>query len=63
MKHTSNMNRPDKPQLIMTLVNSIGAYKVKRQTSNISKPFILDSRSLYSGFPFPYFHCMEAGIN
>ena len=46
IKHTSNMNRPDKPQLIITLVNSIGANKVKRQTSNISKPLIPDSYSL-----------------
>jgi len=34
--------------LIITLVNSIGAYKVKRQTSNISKPFIPDALSLFS---------------
>ncbi len=56
IKHTSNMNRPDKPQLIITLVNSIGANKVKRQTSNISKPLIPDSCSLDSSFSSAYFH-------
>ncbi len=40
------MNRPDKPQLIITLVNSIGANKVKKQTSNINKTLIPDSYSL-----------------
>ncbi len=56
IKHTSNINRPDKPQLIITLVNSIGANKVKRQTSNINKILIPNFYSLYSSFSFPYFH-------
>lgn len=56
IKHTSNMNRSDKPRLIITLVNSIGAYRVKRQTSNISKLLIPDSYSLYSRFSSLYFH-------
>ena len=34
IKHTSNMNLPDRPQAIITLVNSTGPYKVKRQISN-----------------------------
>lgn len=50
------MKRPDKPQTIITLVNSIGAYKVKRQTSNINKPLIPDSCLLDSSFPSAYFH-------
>ncbi len=56
IKHTSNMSRPDKPQLIITLVNSIGANKVKRQTSNINKILIPNFCSLYSSFSSPYFH-------
>lgn len=56
IKHTSSMKRPDKPQSIITLVNSIGAYKVKRQTSNINKPLTPDSCSLDSSFSSAYFH-------
>jgi len=51
------MNWPDRPQLIITLVNSIGAYKVKRQSSNTSNNLLIPySYSLYSSFLSLYFH-------